>query len=348
MEALSSPAEEFNRSFRESLRRSSPSPVLKGRQHYGSSSSLSSKQSATGSLKPDAVSIEKVVSPVIEHTLQQQQLLLQQQQALIELQKDQQQIQKALQDQLKLQTLQTQMQIEQQNKAQPAQALVAKKTDVVTTGTSMSIPSTPKTETRDWKSDRRVNMRSPDGRERSIRSERHERHERHDRHERDDRLSPPQRKYEPRDWTPERRDYRRRDDSLSPERMPLRDRRPERGNNKKDRRRLPQPTVEEIQGAVEAISGSHSLAVSSLTRSKSRSPTAAILKHQSAVLSSSPPIVPAVTALPAANIAVLDSRSLSPGLLIASYPVQVVSPAAQTFSTPVRLLPLHLLFPTDQ
>lgn len=348
MEALSiqSPTEEFNRSYRESMhppvRRTSSGSSHRKQQVTAVSQGKQSNSQLL--LKPEPMSIEKVVSPVIEHTLQQQQLLLQQQQALIELQKDQQQIQKALQDQLKLQTLQTQMQIEQQNKAQAPPS--RKKVDVTTTGTSMSIPSTPKVESRDWHADRRSNreVRSPERRDQRESGNRSTREER-ERHEENWSRRP-----DHKDRGLEQRVTRRvREDSRSPER--IRDRTPERRSDrpvsKKDRRRLPQPTVEEMQGAVDAIS-SHSLPT--LTRGtrdtspnlrKSRSPSGAMtLRHQSAVVSSLPSVAAGSTA--ASNIAVLDARSLSPGLLIASYPVQVVSPVGRTYSPPISSQSFHV------
>lgn len=346
MQALStsSPTEEFNRSFRESMQsstRRTPSGPPHHKQQQASSSVTHAKQGSQSYLKPDPVSIEKVVSPVIEHTLQQQQLLLQQQQALIELQKDQQQIQRALQDQLKLQTLQTQMQIEQQNKVQAVPQAPAKKADVVTIGTSMSIPSTPKVENRDWHSERQPNreVRSPDRRERREMSDRPTRDERRRQEE------PSPRKSDYRDRVSVQKDAsRRRDDSRSPDwdRDRVRERRKERPANKKDRRRLPQPTVEEIQGAVDAIS--NSLPISSASRCRetsprfnsSKSPSGVMLRHQSAVMSSSPPII--TGSVQGSSIAVLDGRSMSPGLLIASYPVQVVSPITRSYSPPVSSL----------
>lgn len=412
-------------------------------------------------LKPDIVGLEKVVSPVIERSLLQQQLLLQQQQALIELQKDQQEIQKSLQEQLKLQTLQTQMQIEQQNKTQaaaapqpqpPPQPTVIRK-EVVSTGTSISIPSTPKTESRDWRSDSREQrternrVRSPDrlrdrrdhdrrdhdrrrevDSRREIDSRRDERGHEHDskyrrspRRDEDDRTSTHRaREYREhdrdrtpeyvRDRTPERRErspeYTRPRPPYNDRRpqhpqqqqqqqqqpyyqRPLRDEVPERSRTttsgivtgglvgKKDRRRLPQPTVEEIQGAVDAISGntlsnslpslgyrgasslsaSHgilrtsspptlgmrpvtstglSISISSALQGTSTSP----LKTQPA--SSTVPVIASTGSSVLPSVAVIaDHRSLSPGLLIASYPVQVVSPSLRAFSPPVRTLHLH-------
>jgi len=380
--------------------------------------------------------INKAVSPVIEHTLQHQQLLLQQQQALIELKKDQQAIQKALQDQLKLQTLQTQMQIDQQNKAQAVKKLpllstastavgtsplptpTPAKKEVVSTGTEMSVPGTPKCEEirRDWRADKkREEARNrkavspeklkdnwtddPRNDARRQKKEDYRSDLRRDEHrnvrepeysrkgydqdhsrgyDRDREHTSPSRSrrredtyrshdYRDRDGSPDRRT---REDSISPPQH--RDRTPERKSTsgdryqKKDRRRLPQPSVEEMQASVETSTcfipktsppsvlkkSGYPSSISALKQGKSQLPqipatiipSAASLPgyqpnyHHSISQSSIHPqiIVPPPSAVPsqavsqAPTITVIDQRSMSPGLLITSYPVQVVSPAVLT------------------
>ena len=392
----------------------------RGDQHKYNTSSSSLR------LTPSNSGIEKAVSPVIEQTLHQQQLLLHQQQQLIELQRDQQEIQKALQDQLKLQTLQTQMQLEQQNKSQTT--VPAAKKEVMTIGTSMSMPGTPKLEQYDPKSDFRDRQNndsrssgqrrrvSPDGRysrdsfespdrkapmedgrgpvRRDDRREprRDERLDSRREERRDDRRD--DRREDRRDHRDERRDDRReermddrrsyedpgrrrprspeyrdrdRDKDFSPDNSSRFDRRQEytsrndqRGSNKKDRRRLPQPTVEEMKGAVEAIT-SNSVMSRSAPFPRSTSPVLLnkaqltsirslinermvnLQQPQQTIIPGSSPNILGSGSGMLGSSSLVDHRAVSPGLLITSYPLQVVSPLAGGFrsQSPVSIfLPL--------
>lgn len=409
-----------------------PSPQQRSSTGQLSSSARSSVQSKRGDknkystspssvhLTPSNVGIEKTVSPVIEQTLHQQQLLLHQQQQLIELQKDQQQIQKALQDQLKLQTMQTQMQLEQQNKTQTSGPVTRK--EVSTIGTSMSMPGTPKSEQYDHKSDFRDKKKND-----SRSSAQRQRISPDDRYSRDSFESPERRGPREDGRGPVRRDDRREDhrdnrrenrrddrrdngrndlredrrndcrDDRGPydererrrvrspeyydsERNVSRDMSPEvcgnrsdrnrqeyssridRGSsNKKDRRRLPQPTVEEMKGAVEAITGSSMLS-RSMPLPRSTSPvmlnkaqlssvrslineriSSMQQPHQTIIPGTAPSILGGGSGILGSG-SLIDHRAVSPGLLITSYPLQVVSPLATGLRSRSPVSILHSTF----
>ena len=137
------------------------------------------------------------------------------------------------------------------------------------------------------------------------------------------------------------------------------ERRDNRYQSKKDRRRLPQPTVEEMQEAASLLprtsppstspyrklnQGTSGVSLTTALRTTKPScqlPTVpanvAPVLPQSSIISASSLVSqqPQPTA-----IAVFDQRSMSPGFLIASYPVQVVSPGGaftRSYSPPVSL-----------